>query len=306
MLMLKEKQTGFTIVELLIVIVVIGILAAITIVAYNGIQERARVATVSSDLASAAKQFAVFEVDAGRYPTTLSEANNGQGIKASTGTTYQYTNGSASTYCLTATNGTTSYKISNTATQPSAGGCPGHGVGGVAAITNLATNPSFETNTVNAGTANGTTLTQQASSAIIGGFGISASAPANGINDSGISLPVGNVVSGITYTYSASVRSLVATSYRLSVQGSFGAGNSPVTAFGAGEVKRLSVTVTATGTGKAVVYVLRSNGSLVTNFDVDGVMQTEGSTLYNYADGTTANWAWAGATNNSTSTGPPL
>jgi prepilin-type N-terminal cleavage/methylation domain-containing protein len=39
---MKEKQTGFTIVELLIVIVVIGILAAITIVAYNGIQERAR------------------------------------------------------------------------------------------------------------------------------------------------------------------------------------------------------------------------------------------------------------------------
>jgi prepilin-type N-terminal cleavage/methylation domain-containing protein len=37
-----KKQAGFTIVELLIVIVVIGILAAITIVAYNGIQDRAR------------------------------------------------------------------------------------------------------------------------------------------------------------------------------------------------------------------------------------------------------------------------
>ena len=35
-------QHGFTIVELLIVIVIIGILAAITIVAYNGIQDRAR------------------------------------------------------------------------------------------------------------------------------------------------------------------------------------------------------------------------------------------------------------------------
>lgn len=39
----KERvQRGFTIVELLIVIVVIGILAAITIVAYNGIQDRAQ------------------------------------------------------------------------------------------------------------------------------------------------------------------------------------------------------------------------------------------------------------------------
>lgn len=37
----RTKQSGFTIVELLIVIVVIGILAAITIVAYNGVQQRA-------------------------------------------------------------------------------------------------------------------------------------------------------------------------------------------------------------------------------------------------------------------------
>ena len=37
----KTKNSGFTIVELLIVIVVIAILAAITIVAYNGIQVRA-------------------------------------------------------------------------------------------------------------------------------------------------------------------------------------------------------------------------------------------------------------------------
>jgi prepilin-type N-terminal cleavage/methylation domain-containing protein len=38
----KQKQTGFTIVELLIVIVVIGVLAAITVVAYNGVQQRAQ------------------------------------------------------------------------------------------------------------------------------------------------------------------------------------------------------------------------------------------------------------------------
>lgn len=49
--MVKKKQNGFTIVELLIVIVIIGILAAITAVAYNGIQERAKVSRANNDLA---------------------------------------------------------------------------------------------------------------------------------------------------------------------------------------------------------------------------------------------------------------
>lgn len=48
-------QRGFTIVELLIVIVVIGILAAITIVAYNGIQDRARQSKIQADINSIVK-----------------------------------------------------------------------------------------------------------------------------------------------------------------------------------------------------------------------------------------------------------
>lgn len=42
----RGQTTGFTIVELLIVIVVIGILAAITVVAYNGIQQRAKTSAI--------------------------------------------------------------------------------------------------------------------------------------------------------------------------------------------------------------------------------------------------------------------
>lgn len=52
---MRVKQTGFTIVELLIVIVVIGILAAITIVAFNGVQDRAKASRANSDLSSLAK-----------------------------------------------------------------------------------------------------------------------------------------------------------------------------------------------------------------------------------------------------------
>jgi type II secretion system protein G len=63
-----RKQTGFTIVELLIVIVVIGILAAITIVSYNGVQGRANDTAIQSDLQAIAKKLELYKADAGVYP----------------------------------------------------------------------------------------------------------------------------------------------------------------------------------------------------------------------------------------------
>lgn len=65
-----RRRQGFTIVELLIVIVVIGILAAITIVAYNGIQTRAENSTTANGLAAYAKAFGLFAADNGSYPST--------------------------------------------------------------------------------------------------------------------------------------------------------------------------------------------------------------------------------------------
>lgn len=67
------KQAGFTIVELLIVIVIIGILAAITIVAYNGVQNRANNTAVTADLSNMAKQMQLSYVDKGRYPNGVAE-----------------------------------------------------------------------------------------------------------------------------------------------------------------------------------------------------------------------------------------
>ena len=68
----KLKQQGFTIVELLIVIVVIGILAAITIVAYNGIQNRGKAASAQAAANSLAKRAEIYNTENSQYPTTTS------------------------------------------------------------------------------------------------------------------------------------------------------------------------------------------------------------------------------------------
>lgn len=67
----KQKQSGFTIVELLIVIVIIGILAAITIVAFNGSQARARDAGRIAKVKSIEKAIALYYTDNGTYPPIL-------------------------------------------------------------------------------------------------------------------------------------------------------------------------------------------------------------------------------------------
>ena len=62
------NKRGFTIVELLIVIVVIGILAAITIVAYNGIQTRANNMKTEAAVAAYQKALIAYAVEKGEYP----------------------------------------------------------------------------------------------------------------------------------------------------------------------------------------------------------------------------------------------
>ncbi len=67
----EGARSGFTIVELLIVIVVIAILASIAVVAFSGIQKRAKVSAAKADLANIGKQMQLYYADHGRYPSTL-------------------------------------------------------------------------------------------------------------------------------------------------------------------------------------------------------------------------------------------
>jgi prepilin-type N-terminal cleavage/methylation domain-containing protein len=67
-----EKRRGFTIVELLVVIVVIAILAAITVIAYNGIQNRAKNTRTMNAVVAYTKAIKLYIVDNGTYPVATS------------------------------------------------------------------------------------------------------------------------------------------------------------------------------------------------------------------------------------------
>lgn len=73
----NNTRSGFTIVELLIVVVVIALLAAISLIAYTNFQNRALDSVVRSDLAAIAKSLDIAKVDLGRYPQSNSEFPDG-------------------------------------------------------------------------------------------------------------------------------------------------------------------------------------------------------------------------------------
>ena len=69
MISLKKRSQGFTIVELLIVIVVIGILALLVITTYSGIQAKARNSKRQTDIQSVQTQLEAFFSQNGYYPS---------------------------------------------------------------------------------------------------------------------------------------------------------------------------------------------------------------------------------------------
>ena len=69
MISLKKRQSGFTIVELLIVIVIIGILATLVIVTFSGIQQRARDTQRKTDINALQSHVEAYYANQGNYPT---------------------------------------------------------------------------------------------------------------------------------------------------------------------------------------------------------------------------------------------
>jgi len=120
-----SKNLGFTIVELLIVIVVIGILAVVTLVAFNGVIARADKAAVTSDISNLNRLIQNYATINGTPLASLSQLNDGNGYTPAKNNTVQFNGGTP--YCITVNRKEQNTKYDSATGTTSAGFCPGHG-----------------------------------------------------------------------------------------------------------------------------------------------------------------------------------
>jgi len=304
-----QKQSGFTIVELLIVVVVIAILAAITIVAYNGIQNRAKNSAVQSVTSQVAKKISLWQVDnADQAPADLATA----GVTSTAGSNYEYTPNGAN-WCVTVTSNSVSYYASNVSKNPKAGGCAGHAQNGTAVITNLMPNTSMEGNATSLnsiGSPTGRVVERINGVGAYDGDYVMRATWASGGSMGGYGSLTTDVLPVGDYVGSMWVRSNVASLVRPYLEGT--AGKTPIvapttTTLVPNTWTRINYVFSITGPGTIRMSWLGQGTAVAGSYvDMDAVMLTASTTLYNFADGSNSNWSWNGTEYGSTSKGIPL
>lgn len=297
-------KKGFTVVELLIVIVVIGILATLTIIAYSGVQDNARRASLQSDLSGAAKKLEEYKFkNAETYPSGLAAAQ-AAGIKSSGANSLSYTSyttpkGANTGYCLQNTINGLNYYVTG-------GGSLKEGA--CRTVTNLIQNPNNEADI------NGWISSNPSDASIAQGqFNGSNALIVNRLTANAVAIRATNMtfptVVGQTYTASVYVNSTIAQPLRIDFREPSTCtttwANSSISGQ-ANTVTRISTVWTATATSVCVAVYLSAGSYTGSVVSIDNAMVTQTPDLTDYADGSSPNWNWTGAANASTSSGPAL
>ena len=317
----SHRKAGFTIVELIVVILIIAILATITIISYSTVTQNAKFKTVQTDAAAIASQLTKYKAENGAYPASLDELEDQDTIES----TYQYDyDAIAGTYCVTASVDGASAYIKNVMSTPKEGGCPGHGVNGLPPVTNIAINPGAEADLGWFSINNTThprvidTTVRRTGAQSIRTAPQSASTLLLPIYSSGAPISSGFSTlssTGGTYSHSIYFRSDVEHYGRLGIRWYMdGAWSSlsyaPNITGTPGEWTRATQTFelpAGTTYVRPYMYVYANSSQPAgTPAWVDDYMLVEGSDMPGYADGSFDGWKWTGAPNDSPSIGPAL
>ncbi len=300
------KQSGFTIIEVIVVIVVIGILTTITVVSYAAITRDTKVQGMQNDLQTVAGVLKKYRSDTGAYPATLEEAD----VTTASGATFTYQRDYLSgSFCLMGTIEEVSYYIESDNRSPKEGVCP---------IVNVAMNPGAEVSTWGVSGYFSSPVTRVSTT---GGpdAGYSFQTTTNSTtNRQGLIHTISDrAVGGIEYTCSISYKAVNSASAGYTIvlagRGATTTGAYAGEGWGAKTLtlttgwQRDSITFTTPSTvGRLYIqYRLTSPASGV-GIRTDGIMCTEGSVDYEFADGDTTGWEWLGDPGLSASKGLPL
>lgn len=112
-----KRSSAFTIVEIIVVVIVIGILASITIVSYAQITNNAKAKSVMADAAGMRTALVKYKSDHGVYPASLDSLTEKPNISS----TVQYSSYGTAHFCLLVSNSNITMYVSNKDKTPQTG-----------------------------------------------------------------------------------------------------------------------------------------------------------------------------------------